>query len=139
MRTQESALRKFRRAAQQRLATAEFLVENGYNLDAVYLAGYAVECALKLLILRRTPASQFVSIYEEISTGRKAHDFEFLKHTFRKKPSNGTIPDDLSPDLRGMSYWSTSLRYESIQIASDKASAFAQSAWRIVQWMERSL
>ena len=40
----------------QRLTTAEFLLENGYNLDAMYLAGYTVECTLKALILRKSAA-----------------------------------------------------------------------------------
>ena len=50
----------FWRAATQRLETATFLLESGSrkHLDAVYLAGYVVECALKALILnslRRNP------------------------------------------------------------------------------------
>jgi hypothetical protein len=38
--------RDFLRAAGQRLTTAEFLLKSGYNLDAMYLAGYGLECAL---------------------------------------------------------------------------------------------
>ena len=34
-------IRLFQRAADQRLTTAEFLLEHGYYLDAVYLAGDA--------------------------------------------------------------------------------------------------
>ena len=37
--------RDFWRAAAQRFTTAEFLLRNGYTLDALYLAGYSVECA----------------------------------------------------------------------------------------------
>jgi hypothetical protein len=39
--------RDFQRAAAQRLTTAEFLLLHRYNLDAMYLAGYTVECSLK--------------------------------------------------------------------------------------------
>ena len=49
----------FQRAAHQRLTTAAFLSEHGFHADAVYLAGYAVECALKALALRWTPRSEF--------------------------------------------------------------------------------
>ena len=47
----------FQRAADQRLTTAAFLLENGFHLDAVYLGGYGIECGLKALILKRTPRS----------------------------------------------------------------------------------
>ena len=34
---------------------AEYLQRGGFNLDAQYLGGYSVECALKALILHLTP------------------------------------------------------------------------------------
>jgi hypothetical protein len=38
----------FWRAALQRLAAAEFLLDSEqFRLEAMYLAGYAVECAMK--------------------------------------------------------------------------------------------
>ena len=37
----------FQRLAELRLAEAELLVRSGYPCAAYYLAGYAVECALK--------------------------------------------------------------------------------------------
>jgi HEPN domain-containing protein len=135
----EKAVRKFRRAVRQRLAAAEFLAENGYNLDAVYLAGYAVECALKVLILTRTPAARFEKIYEEISTGKKAHDFEFLKYVYQKRPLNGIISAAVAEHLQDVRNWKTDLRYESLAVDSDAASAFIASARQIVEWMERSV
>lgn len=41
----------FQRAAGQRFTTAEFLLRHRYALDAMYLAGYTIECTLKALIL----------------------------------------------------------------------------------------
>jgi HEPN domain-containing protein len=46
---------RFFRAAQQWLAEAQFLLQNDYTTAAVYLAGYAVECMLKALILASEP------------------------------------------------------------------------------------
>jgi hypothetical protein len=60
-------IRVFERAAIQRLTAAEFLFQNDFSLDAIYLAGYAGECALKALILRRTPHGQFVSMFNELT------------------------------------------------------------------------
>ena len=40
----------FRQLAEQRLAEAQLLLVNGYPSGAYYLAGYAIECALKAKI-----------------------------------------------------------------------------------------
>ena len=40
----------FRQLAEQRLAEAELLLANGFWSGAYYLAGYALECALKAKI-----------------------------------------------------------------------------------------
>jgi hypothetical protein len=54
----EKEARRFHRAAAQRLTAAEFLLNNHFHLEAVYIGGYVVECALKALALRRTPATK---------------------------------------------------------------------------------
>lgn len=43
----------FQIAPEQRLLAAEFLLKHEFYLDAVHLAGYTVECALKTLYLAR--------------------------------------------------------------------------------------
>jgi hypothetical protein len=48
---------KFLRAAKQRHAVARFLVDDAFCLDAIYLAGYAVECASRALLLQRYGSS----------------------------------------------------------------------------------
>ena len=73
-----SSSREFQRAARQRLTTAEFLFENDYTLDATYLAGYTVECSLKALILRLTPAKKRPEMLKKISSGKLMHDPEIL-------------------------------------------------------------
>src|SRR5205085_10313843 len=70
--------RDFQRAARQRLTTAEFLLDHRYNLDAMYLAGYAVECTLKALILEVTPVAERPETLKTISSGKKMHDAEML-------------------------------------------------------------
>jgi HEPN domain-containing protein len=74
-------VRKFIRAAKQRFTTAEFLLRHGEgcNIDAQYLAGYGVECALKALILARTSRRQFAATLQRLTGGRKTHDYEMLK------------------------------------------------------------
>src|SRR6266480_2594552 len=81
-------IRLFQRASDQRLATAQFLLENGFHLDAIYLTGYAVECMLKALILKRTPANQYRAMFARITSGKQAHDFEFLTGILKHSPLN---------------------------------------------------
>jgi hypothetical protein len=122
MSEQSKAVRKFRRAAEQRWLTARWLFDQStFHLDAMYLGGYAVECSLKALILKRTPASGFEAVYVEITAGKKAHDFEFLKALLRRKPISIAIPKAVMESFQQVATWSTDLRYESGQIEYDEA------------------
>jgi hypothetical protein len=55
---QSKDVRRFRVAALQRFEDAQILLDNDRATGAVYLAGYAVECLLKAVLLERTPASR---------------------------------------------------------------------------------
>lgn len=50
---------EFKQLAQERIADAEALLTAGRFSAAYYLAGYAVECALKAVIARRTVVDDF--------------------------------------------------------------------------------
>src|SRR5438105_1342271 len=79
-------IRLFQRAADQRLTTAEFRLEHGYYLDAVYLAGYSVECALKALILKRTARRDFAAMWVSLTkVGSKGHDYDYLKELLKRQ------------------------------------------------------
>jgi HEPN domain-containing protein len=128
-------IRKFERAALQRQAAAELLLEHGYHLDATYLAGYVVELALKALILRRTPKNARDSAWESITAaGAKGHSLEYLKHLLNK--TGCSVPREMTERLRVVA-WSTDLRYEVGLIAYDDAKAFLDAARQIRQWAER--
>jgi HEPN domain-containing protein len=49
----------FQELSRIRLQEAQVLFDNGHYSGAYYLAGYAVECALKACIARRTRAEDF--------------------------------------------------------------------------------
>src|SRR6266436_7391115 len=80
-----SSSRDSQRAAKQRFTTAEFLLSNRYNLDAMYLAGYAVECTLKALILEITPTVERFEMLKKISSGQKMHSSEVLGGILKDK------------------------------------------------------
>lgn len=128
-----SSSRDFLRAAAQRLGTAELLLGNGYNLDAMYLAGYTIECALKALILETTPETDRKKMLKEISSGKQMHSAEALLGRLRDR--NRRIPLKLVKRLRP-SDWSTNLRYETGRIDTGETRAFLKTAKAVYDWVE---
>ena len=130
--------KSYRRAATQRLDVANFLLKNSkYYLDAVYLAGYAVECSLKALVLERTLKSKRAAVCEEISSGAKAHNLDFLKGILERRGCS--IPDKTRESLNVIKCeWKTNLRYVGALIPYEEAESFIKHVAWICQWAERS-
>lgn len=128
--------RDFQKAARQRLTTATFLLEKGYTLDAMYLAGYTIECTLKALILKLTPVRKRPEMLRKISSGKMMHDPETLNGILkdRKNP----LPLALVEKLR-KSGWSTDLRYESGRRDTEKTRSFLRTAKEVYDWVEGQL
>src|SRR5262245_6415619 len=103
--------RDYFKAAKQRFVTAEFLLQNGYNLDALYLAEYAVEYSLKALILEATPEFDRPTTLREISQGHKMHSPEVLAGVLDERLGR-PVPGEIRKRFRRFD-WATSLRYES--------------------------
>jgi len=135
----ECSPKSYRRAATQRLDVASFLLENSkYYLDALYLAGYVVECSLKALILERTPKSKWAAVCEEIGSGAKAHNLDFLEGILNRR--QGSIPDETAESLEVIKReWNTNLRYVGAIIPYVEAKDFIEHAILIYQWAERSM
>ena len=100
--------RKFYRVAYQRFEEAEVLFEAGYYIGAVHLAGYAVECMLKTLILEATPERDHAVVEAEFR-GQSAHDYEWLRHRYVQTDAPGWSVD-ISQALAFVRTWETSLR-----------------------------
>src|SRR5258708_2709251 len=69
----------FYRASIQRIEDARVLLENRRTTGAVYLAGYGVECILKVLLLEPTPKTRRAGVLT-LFRGQLAHNFDWLKH-----------------------------------------------------------
>lgn len=137
MADREKSIRLFQRAADQRLTTAEFLLAHGFYLDAVYLAGYAVECAMKALVLRWTPRRDFDALLERLTqAGAKGHDFEYLKGILKERRHGRDRADrevlgSLTAHLKVVATWSTELRYQVGTLKPREAQAFFDAAQAI--------
>src|SRR5262249_18338309 len=115
---------------------ATFLLKNSkYYLDALYLAGYAAECALKALILERTPRSKWAAVCEEIGSRAKAHNLDFLKSILTRKQV--PIAEEIAVSLEVIKCeWMTSLRYVGAIIPFQEAESFIRHVTSVFQWCE---
>lgn len=131
-------IRRFLKAAVQRLAAAKVLLADDRYIDSSYLAGYVIECSLKALLLSYVPAPKRLTFIREKFRGVAAHSFEFLVHQLRR--FGVTIPPEIFRQLQvADGIWSTDLRYE---VGRGKASdcVYLCAAGRaIVLWVSRSV
>lgn len=106
-------VRKLHRAGYQRFESGRILYRDfGRSLDGVYLAGYCIECCLKVLILKQVPARRREHIVETLFRGKIAHDFEWLHEQYRKLAGN-PLPNGIQERIRNSNLvWSPELRYE---------------------------
>jgi len=132
-------VRKFERASTQRLTAAGLLLQHQFHLEAMYLAGYAVECAMKALILRRTSQNKQESMLQRLTkVGSKGHDFEYLKAILRGPTISCQPPREIMEMLRRVVSWSTDLRYEVGAVEYDEAKGFVDAAQEVCAWCARS-
>ena len=71
-------VRRFWNAAVARRREADILLDAGKTVGAVYLAGYAVECGLKALILAHHPEHRQPGVIAGFR-GAQAHDYVWLR------------------------------------------------------------
>src|SRR5438876_2241073 len=101
-------VRRFYQVAVQRMEDARVLLDGQRTTGAMYLAGYAAECALKALLLASVPLAQQSALVKSFR-GRIWHDLAWLKRQLVGKGVN--IPADPDRRLIRVSTWSTDLRY----------------------------
>ena len=134
------AAKAFWRAATQRRDTAAYLLASESSdkyLDAVYLGGYAAECALKSLILKRTPKSKRPAVLEELTSGARAHNLDVLSGFLRA--AGCSIPRDIRQYLVSLSEeWRTDLRYVGALISRKEAEQFLKRVDAVCKWAQGS-
>lgn len=130
--------RAFWRAAGQRLQAATLLFESRIYLEAAYLGGYVVQCALKALILERTRAAERRDLCRELASGARYHNFDTLCRILRRK--GYPPPPDIANPLHELSEeWRTDLRYVGKAIPNREVERFLERVKAVYEWVERSL
>jgi HEPN domain-containing protein len=103
----------FQRLAELRLKEAEVLSDAGFHEGAYYLAGYAVECALKACIAKRTQQHDFPD--KKLVDKSYTHDLEKL---IDAAELSDLLKKDIANDVRLdenweiVRRWSEQSRYE---------------------------
>jgi len=90
------------------LRDAELLLEVERTTGAVYLAGYAVECALKALLLDATPKRKRKETLDSFRAA-KAHNFKWLKKRYLSA-GGPPLPEAAADRLLVVDFWNTTMR-----------------------------
>jgi HEPN domain-containing protein len=122
---------RFSRVATQRYDDARFLLGHR-NQAAIYLAGYAVECILKALLLSRIPARKTASTLRTFR-GEKGHDLEWLKVQYYKSGGDA-FPPRIAQAFARVRAWSTDLRYDPGTAQLKDATPFLEAVEQIIVW-----
>jgi len=129
---------RFSRIALQRLEDARLLNERcGRGTAAVYLAGYAVECGLKALLLSSSPPQKHLEVVESFR-GKNGHNFESLRARYERQ--GGPVPPrGIAKALAFVNLWTTDLRYHAGMTPPAEAGKFLEAVELIIDWTEGRL
>ena len=127
--------RKFFRVATQRFAEAQFLFEGERYAASIYLAGYAVECGLKALILSAVPKNRQADLAASFR-GSGGHNFNRLIEAYIEGGGPGP-PLAITKDLTYVhDEWSVELRYLAGEKPYRDAERFVSSTDRVLEWVK---
>jgi hypothetical protein len=129
--------RIYYRCAFQRYEEAEVLFRADYTTGAVYLAGYAIECILKTLILTAVPAATQPEMLKSFR-GNRAHEYEWLRTQYLMN-GGARFPGEITQHFTLVNDWSTDLCYTPRFIRADDAEAFLALAVAIIKWADGRL
>ena len=128
--------RDFQKAAAQRLTAADALLREKLNLDAQYIGGYAVECALKALIVELTPDLDKPNLLARITSGAHMHRPDVLRGELGKL--GVFLPLEIAKRMRRFD-WTTNLRYETGRRDTGETKALLNTAKAVYDWVEGRL
>lgn len=113
------------------------MLEGSRTTAAVYLAGYAVECMLKALILASVSKATLPTILASFR-GAKAHDFGWLKQQYLKGGAPA-FPLPVARNFAQANTWTTELRYNPGTVKCREAVEFLKAAETILEWADGRL
>jgi HEPN domain-containing protein len=127
--------------SRERLRDAKLLLTKGQHIGAYYLAGYAIECALKACIARKTRRFDFPD--RKPVTDSHTHDLKRLIELAGLKPqfdAASSADEVLQLNWSVIAKWNVEDRY-SLDISSDEARdlyrAISAKKSGMMEWIRR--
>jgi HEPN domain-containing protein len=131
---QPTTSRAFLQVALQRMAAAEqIMVKLGLSVEGQYIAGYAVECSLKALILEKTAEPDRQVALDRLTHGATNHRAEVLLD--RLMEQGVALTPSLAKRMRRFD-WTTDLRYEAGRKDTGETNGLLRTARAIYEWVE---
>ena len=124
----------FRRVALQRAEDAQTLLRAERTTGATYLAGYAVECMLKAMVLSRASAKRRSGLLARFR-GRSGHSLESLKAQWIELGGE-PFSREVSRAFATIVAWSTDFRYVPGAIQFRTAQEFLVACETILRWAD---
>ena len=129
--------REFYRSAYERLEDARALFELKRFTGMIYLAGYAVECMLKALVMEAVRPRRRRDVRDSFR-GAKAHDFNWLRGIYRQN-GGADLPRLIVQRFSIVERWTIDLRYRSKAGKPAEALRFQQATADILAWIDGRL
>jgi hypothetical protein len=129
--------RLFYRCSFQRFEESQILLRTGYTTGAVYLAGYAIECILKSLILSAVSRNKVDAVLQSFR-GQRAHDYQWLRSLCFSK-GGARFPTEVRHSFTLVDGWSTEMRYSPLVLKIEDANSFLKAADVILRWADGRL
>ena len=123
--------RLFYRCAFQRFDDAQVLLRADHTTGAVYLAGYAIECILKALVLMAIPLAGRPAMFQSFR-GQRPHDFEWLRTQYYQH-GGPRFPREINESFTLVNVWSTDLRYLAGSLRDEESEGFLAAAANIMR------
>jgi HEPN domain-containing protein len=135
---------ELKRLAEMRLAEAKSLIDNRYYDGAIYLAGYALEMALKARICKVLDLEEYLDT-GEISKSFKTHDFDILRKLsgLERKFDEATKSNpSLHKNWSVVTKWEETYRYKPVgyskkENAQDIINALEDSKDGVLTWIKK--
>lgn len=128
---------ELQKLARMRIRDAKVLLTGGRYEGAYYLAGYAVECALKACIAKQTKRYDFPN--KERAVKCWVHDLEKLLELAGLAPQRNSASAELQANWAVVKDWDEEVRYlctKTDRDANDLYSAITQRGDGVLTWLK---
>ena len=125
--------RAYHLAANHRYEDAVILLDNRRTNGSIYLAGFAVECALKALIMANSTPKERSKLLEKLKK-EHGHNLDALRKELARRGMH--MPEEVIDAYRRLNTWHSNARYDPLLQSTRDAQDMLNSA-TLVRWVER--